>query len=138
MKNELNNNGRSFTISNPDGVHDPAPLAYSHLGIVPAGQKLVFIAGQGGGDAKEFRLQCINAIEGVETIMKAAGGALKDIVKFTIYVVEHTEDKHNIIIEELHKRFKHLYTPTCSLVPVPRLAYQLSKIEIEAIAAMPA
>jgi len=134
----LNNKGRAFTISNPESLSNPAPYAYSHLGVVPAGQKLIFVAGQGGSGAgtDDFREQCQSAITNVDKVMKAAGGGMKDIVKFTIYIVEHTEEKHKILIDELHKKFGDLYTPTCSLIPVPRLSYYKSLIEIEAIATL--
>lgn len=137
-KANLNNKGRAFTISNPDTLSDPATYAYSHLGAVPADQKLIFVAGQGGSGAgtDDFRAQCQSAITNVDKVMKAAGGAMKDIVKFTIYIVDHTEEKHKILIDQLHKKFGELYTPTCSLIPVPRLALNKSLIEIEAIATL--
>ena len=37
-----------LTLTNPNGLYDPAPNGYSHVACVAAGTRLVFIAGQGG------------------------------------------------------------------------------------------
>ena len=36
-------------LLNPPALYDPSPNAYSQLAIVPAGARLAFISGQGGG-----------------------------------------------------------------------------------------
>ncbi|MGB3467729.1 MAG: RidA family protein [Cyclobacteriaceae bacterium] len=138
QQNRYNNKGRSFELNNPESLSDPSSLAYSHLGAVPAGQQLIFVAGQSGTEAgpEDFTAQCIVALNNVEKVMSAAGGELKDIVKWTIFIVDHNEIKHRIIIEEIQKRFGDLFTPACSLVPVPRLATPDALIEIEAIGAI--
>jgi hypothetical protein len=51
----------ALTLLNPPGIYDPAPNGYSHIGIVQAGTRLAFIAGQGGETAEaNWRLIFIN------------------------------------------------------------------------------
>jgi hypothetical protein len=38
----------SIRLINPEGLYDPSPNAYSQIALVPAGQRLAFISGQGG------------------------------------------------------------------------------------------
>ena len=126
---------KKFTISNPDGMYDPSPYAFSHLGIVPPGNHLIFVAGQGGlGAGKiDFESQCQHSIECVDKVMNAAGGSILDVVKFTIWIVDFTKERHDILIRLLKERFKEKLTPTCSLIPLHRLAAEGSLIEIEAV-----
>jgi len=130
---------RSFEISNPKGMYDPRSRAFSHLGLVPPGNQLVFVAGQGGSGAKNtnFESQCIHSLDSINRIMETAGGSILDVVKFTVWMVGYTEDRHQVLIRELHHRFGELLTPTCSLIPVQRLGLLTSLIEIEAIGVVP-
>jgi hypothetical protein len=41
-------NDNALTLLNPAGLYDPAPNGYSHVALVAAGARLVYIAGQGG------------------------------------------------------------------------------------------
>ena len=64
-------------IRNPDEMFDPAPLAFSHMGIVPEGRRLVFLAGQGGGSPKgSFEEQVRQALGSLDKAMMAAGGSM--------------------------------------------------------------
>lgn len=128
----------SFTISNPEGMFNPSPWAFSHLATVAPGSQLVFVAGQGGlgGPGTDFATQCRHSIASVDQVMQAAGGSILDVVKFTVWIVDFDKARHQVLIDELHDRFGDRLTPTCSLIPLQRLAAEGSLIEIEAVAVL--
>jgi enamine deaminase RidA (YjgF/YER057c/UK114 family) len=69
----------TLTLLNPPGLYDPAPNGYSHVGIVPAGTRLAFIAGQGGETAdgrlsSDFQQQVRQAMDNLSIAIAAAGG----------------------------------------------------------------
>ena len=45
---KMEENPPTVTVTNPFGLYDPRPHAYSHVASVLATQRLVFVAGQGG------------------------------------------------------------------------------------------
>ncbi len=65
--------------------------------------------------------------------MKAAGGRLSDVAKLTVLVVEHSNDKHRVLIAEVERAFGTGLKPTCTIIPVPRLGREDQLVEIEAI-----
>ena len=73
-------------ISNPDGMFDPEPFAFSQLAIVPSDARLIFIAGQGGGGSPkgDFTTQVKNALQSIGMAMTSAGGAMGGVAKLTI------------------------------------------------------
>ena len=132
-----------LTISNPKGLYDPAGFGYSHVAQVVPGARLVFIAGQGGerpdgSYAEGFQAQVKQAFHNLLTALASAGASPKDVVKMTVFIVDHSEDKLGVYGGELMAAWGDIPKPTCSLVPVPRLALDAMLFEIEAIAAVPA
>lgn len=132
---------RAFTLSNPDGLGDPSCYAYSHLGIVPSGVTLVFVAGQAGPDygahgPPDFRAQCKSTLCNLRVAIAAVGGSLSDLVKLTILVVDLDDERHATLTEALNDAFGIGPKPTCTLIPVPRLASLRMQVEIEGIAAL--
>jgi len=49
----------------------------------------------------------------------------------------HTEAKLGILGEELDRMWEHQLKPTCTLIPVPRLALDEMLFEVEAVAVLP-
>ncbi|WP_394824786.1 RidA family protein [Pendulispora albinea] len=130
-------------ISNPEGLYDPAPNGYSHVASVAPGSRLVFIAGQGGEDvdgklAPDFQLQVRQALENVRTALTSAGAAPRDVAKLTVLIVDHTEAKLHVLGAELDRIWEQHTKPTCTLIPVPRLALDGMLFEVEAVAVLPA
>lgn len=126
-------------IRNPDDMFDPAPLAFSHLAILPKTGQLVCVAGQGGGSPKgTFKEQTAQALDSLDTAMKAAGGDMKGIAKITVYIVDHNEKKHRILIEAVNRVFAPRLPPTCTIVPLTQLGTDPDMlIEIEALGVVP-
>jgi enamine deaminase RidA (YjgF/YER057c/UK114 family) len=81
------------TIINPTCLAPAGP--FSHGIVVPAGQEIVYTAGQIGSiDAKgtiarTYEDQVIAAIRNLHVVLKEAGGTPKDIVKLTYYIVDY-------------------------------------------------
>lgn len=131
----------SFELSNPPGLYDPAPNAYSHLAAVSPNAEWLFIAGQGGEDAEGrlspvFAAQAAQAIANVRTALQSRGADLEHIFKLTLLVVDHTEEKLRIWVEQADLAWAGHMKPVCTLIPVPRLALDGMLIEIEAVAAI--
>ncbi len=127
-----------FTLANPPTLADPTRYAFSHVAEVPAGTKLVFIAGQGGGASDgshgdDFGAEVRQTIANLSLAVESAGGTLASIVKVTILVVDFDETRHAVLTAALEDAFRGTY-PTSTLIPVPRLAGALMQIEIDAVA----
>ena len=99
---------------------------------------LLFVSGQaaiapdgtiiGEGD---FEAQAHQALANLESVLKAAGAALKDIVKVTVFV---TDMRNFPKVVELRKQYFSPPYPADSIVQVQALALPELMIEIEAIA----
>ncbi|MGF6848544.1 enamine deaminase RidA (YjgF/YER057c/UK114 family) [Chitinophaga sp. W3I9] len=124
---------------NPPGLYDPAPNAYSHIAVVPAGNTLVFIAGQGGETAdgslvNDFRTQLKQTFSNLDAALKSQGLKFSDVVKLTTLVVDHNEEKLKILTEESLRIWPDKKFPVNTLIPVPRLALDGMLVEIDATA----
>ncbi len=142
MNTGIRINTPMLTLINPAGLYDPSANGYSHVADVAAGARLVFIAGQGGEDergelAEDFRLQVRQALANLKTALTAAGATTVDVAKLTVLIVDHSESRLHAFGEELGVAFGSGAKPTCTLIPVPRLALDGMLFEVEAIAVLP-
>ncbi|WP_457579918.1 RidA family protein [Ensifer canadensis] len=131
----------SIRLFNPAGLYDASANGYSHVGLVPAGVRLIFIAGQGGEDEHgaldpDFRLQVRQALGNLRTALAATGAETSDIVKLTVLIVDHSEERLHTFGAEMEAALGEGAKPTCTLIPVPRLALDGMLFEIEAVAAL--
>lgn len=99
----------------------------------------MFIAGQGGEDESgalppDFRLQVRQALDNLLIAVSAAGAGTADIAKLTVLIVDHTEERLHVFGEELERALGSGPKPTCTLIPMPRLALDGMLFEVEAIA----
>ena len=125
---------RNFVLDNPNTLYDPSANAYSHTAVVPGDARLVFIAGQAGDTPKgDFGTQVQQSLANLQTAMEAAGGGLTDIAKLTVLIVDHDKDKHRCLITEVERAFGTGLKPTCTIIPVPLMAYKGQLVEIEAV-----
>ncbi|WP_343630990.1 RidA family protein [Roseateles sp.] len=130
-------------FTNPAGLYDPAPNGYSHVATVDGPARLVFVAGQGGEDAQgrlaeDFGAQVDQALENLQIALAAAGARVRDVVKLTVLVVDHSEARLFLLGEAIKALWGEHPTPACTLIPVPRLALDGMLFEIEATAAVAA
>ena len=133
----------AFTFINPDSLG--APSGYSHGLVADATGRLLFIAGQIAWDQKQkivsddFVEQFDRALANVVTVLSAAGGKPEHIVRLVIYVTDKIEYRERT--REVGERYrKHLgkHFPAMVLVQVAGLLDDAAKVEIEAMAVLPA
>ncbi len=127
---------------NPEELYDSSPNAYSQLALVPAGQRLVFISGQGGDNpdgsfSADFATQAASAFRNVGLALAAAGASPADVAKITVLIVDHDREKLRLMQAAQRVLFG-AHHPAATLIPVPCLALPDMLIEVEAIAALPA
>ena len=130
------------TFINPESLG--APSGYSN-GVLAQAGKLLFVAGQIGWDEQQvvvsdaFVEQFDQALANVMTVVSAAGGTAEDVMRLVIYVTDKTEYKAQL--REVGERYrKHMgkHFPAMVLVEVKGLLADGAKVEIEAIAVLPA
>ncbi|AFK66806.1 hypothetical protein A210_15085 [Pseudomonas putida SJTE-1] len=131
----------AFQLSNPEGLYDPSGNAHSHVAEVRADSRLLFIAGQGGEDSQGqlspvFAEQARQALANLERALASKGASLGQVFKLTLLIVEHSEARLHQWVAEADRAWGAHMKPTCTLIPVPRLALDGMLVEIEAVAAV--
>lgn len=116
----------------PSGIAPPIGNGYSHA--VSAGG-VVYVAGQVGmapsGEIVEgFEAQARRAFENLQAVLAAAGAALSDVVKVTVFLVDRGD---LAAYRSVHAEYL-AHRPASSLVVVASLALAELRFEIEAIA----
>ena len=101
----------TFKIINPSTLYDPTPNAYSHVAVVENFKKIIHIAGQGGENSKgelspNFEEQVIQAINNIQHALKAANAELSNIAVLRVLVVDHSVEKHQILIKIINNGFR--------------------------------
>jgi enamine deaminase RidA (YjgF/YER057c/UK114 family) len=124
-------------IVNPPHLHDPTPNGYSTVVIAPSGSRLAFISGQGGQDrtgglSPDFAAQVAQAYANLAAVLSALGASPGQVVKLTVFVVDHDMSKLGVLTENVTRMFGQSL-PAQTLVPVPKLAIDPMLFEVEAI-----
>jgi enamine deaminase RidA (YjgF/YER057c/UK114 family) len=132
----------TITLQNPAGLYDSSPNAYSQIATVAAGQRLVFISGQGGDNpdgsfSPDFATQAASAFHNVGLALAALGAGPANVAKITVLIVDHDMEKLRIM-QAAQRVLLGAHHPAATLIPVPCLALPQMLIEVEAIAALPA
>ena len=124
---------------NPENA--PAPAAnYSNLAIVPAGYRLLVIAGQignlsDGSIVDGLEAQYEQSISNINAIVASEGGDSTNIARITVFLAEKPSARDRITAV-MQKHFPS-GRPAMSWIYVSELFSPEVKIEIEAIAAVP-
>jgi enamine deaminase RidA (YjgF/YER057c/UK114 family) len=125
---------------NPSLLFDPSPFGFSHSAKVLNQGTYIFISGQSGSqDLKhtlsgDFRKQVQQALQNIKHILDSHELKPENIVKITILIVDHNEEKLRIWTEEMKVLWNQQRYPASTLIPVPTLALPGMQIEIDAIA----
>jgi enamine deaminase RidA (YjgF/YER057c/UK114 family) len=133
----------AFKLINPESLG--APRGYSNGLLAEAGGKLLFVAGQIGWNeqqtlvSSDFVEQFDQALANVMTVVAAAGGTADNVARLVIYVTDKNE--YNGRLREVGERYqarmgKHF--PAMVLLEVKSLLDDAAKVEIEAMAVLPA
>lgn len=132
----------SHTVVNPEGLHDPVPLGYSHTAIVPAGGGLVFVSGQYGSGpdgavvSSDFAAQVRQAFANLGIALAAHGLDLSHVVQLRTYVVDPDFEKLGVIGQSVARGCGPT-PPTQTVIGVAALAMPDIGFEVEAVAARP-
>jgi enamine deaminase RidA (YjgF/YER057c/UK114 family) len=81
-------------------------------------------------------VQARQALANLQTALRSRGAGLADVFKLTLLIVDHSEEKLRQWVAEAERAWGPQMKPTCTLIPVARLALDAMQIEIEAIAAL--
>jgi enamine deaminase RidA (YjgF/YER057c/UK114 family) len=112
-------------------------VLYSHVVVVEAAKKTIFVAGQLARDSKgevvgkgDMRAQIRQTGENIKAALAAAGASLADVVKTNTYVTDMDEFfKHTDVRGEYFRSL-----PTSTTVEVRRLAHPDLLVEIVVVA----
>jgi enamine deaminase RidA (YjgF/YER057c/UK114 family) len=126
-------------LINPDTL--AAPRGYNH-GVLVTGGKLLFLAGQTASDASgnivapgDLVRQYEQALLNHKAVIEAAGGAMSDIVKMNIYVLNRDDYLSKLKpLGEVHRKYFGSYYPAMALFEVSRLFQGDALIELEGTA----
>ncbi|WP_087001523.1 RidA family protein [Rhizobium sullae] len=132
-----NENDLKLTIVNPKGLYNPAPNGYSHAVIASGGNRIAYIAGQGGEDSTgtlspDFAVQVEQAYANLRTALEGVGAKPNQVVKLTVLVVDHDQSKLGVLTKHVKETFGEAL-PAQTLIPVPRLALDGMLFEVEAV-----
>lgn len=125
------------TYLNADGSK---PVGFSQVVSSPSG-KMVYTSGQvpwleNGqmADPTDFEAQAVQVHLQLQKALKAAGADMTDVVKVTLYIVDYSPDKLEIL-RKVRARFFHPdHPPATTLLGVEKLFRDDVLIEIDAVA----
>lgn len=128
------------TIVNPKGLHDPSVNGYSTVVIAPRNGRVAYISGQSGQDgtgalSPDFAQQVKQAYANLQTALDGIGAKPDQVLKLTVYVVDHDMSKLGILTQNVKGMFGETL-PAQTLVPVPKLAIDPMLFEVEAVVAV--
>jgi len=129
-----------LTIINPSDLYDPTPNGYSHAVVAKGGNRLAYIAGQGGEDGTGslsplFANQVKQAYANLRTALEAVGAKPNQVTRITTYVANYDPTMLQVMSKEVVATFGDAL-PAQTLVPVPRLALDGMLFEVDAVAVL--
>lgn len=131
-----------MTIINPEALGQPR--GYSN-GMLFEGGSLLFVAGQVGWDREsrivsdDFADQFAQALANVLAVVREAGGGPENIGRMLIFVTDKNEYSSRLRdIGTAYRQLMGKHYPAMTLVEVSSLLERLAKVEIEALAVVPA
>ena len=127
------------TIVNPPDL--APPRGFNH-GIVTSGGRLLFLAGQDGGDASgrivapgDLLAQFEQVLGNLRAVVAAAGGTMQDIVKLNVFVADR--DAYRAQLKPLGRIFRDYfgdYYPAMALFEVSKFYQDDALVEMEGVA----
>lgn len=127
-------------LINPAELFNPSPYGFSHSISVETPSRMCFISGQSGGVGKnhvladDFKTQVQDALKNLHIVLQSHSMTFENVVKITLLIVDHNQEKLEIWAEEARKVWKPSFLPTSTLIPVSQLALPGMMFEIDAIA----
>lgn len=127
---------------NPPSLIDSSPWGFSQIVVAPANSRVVFLSGQFSGNVdgdvvgRTVGEQMPIAFRNLAHAIEAAGAKPEHVAKIQVLIVDHEEAFLPQLVEETVNLFGE-HHPASTLIPVPRLALDAMKFEIEATLAVP-
>ena len=124
---------------NPDHLANTTQYGYSQATIAASNANVIYIAGQIGITDKgpnHFEAQVDRSFENLIAALNAAGGRVEDIVKITLLIKDHDQEKLEYLVKKRREVFGE-NPPASTLIPVTALALESLDFEIDAIAVTP-
>ncbi len=129
----------SKKLINPDSL--AAPVGFNH-GILVSGGRLLFLAGQTALDAHgaivapgDIVAQYDQILRNHQAVVEAAGGAMTDIVKMTIFTRDRDLYLANLKpIGKVHRRYFGSYFPTMAMFEITGFFQREALLELDGIA----
>lgn len=116
-----------------------APGSYSHVAIIPAGRQ-VHLSGQVALDVSgllvgrgDLAAQAEQAFLNVAKAFEGVGIGMESIFKLTIYVVDLSSERADLVREVRKRYFAAGHYPTATMIGISALVDPEFLIEIEAI-----
>ncbi|PWJ55050.1 enamine deaminase RidA (YjgF/YER057c/UK114 family) [Dyadobacter jejuensis] len=127
---------------NPKEIFNPQFFGFSHIAKIPEGKTLYYFSGQWASDVNgklvstDFEQQVRQTVSNIKKALAAAQLTLDEVVKQTVYIVDFTMEKKQILIDVAAQEWQSESYPASSIIPLPVLATAPNcLIEIEIIAA---
>ncbi len=123
------------TAVNPTHLPNTTQYGYSQATIVAPNAKVIYVAGQIGitdEGPNDFESQVDRSFDNLIAVLEAAGGKVEDVVKITLLIKNHDDQKLQYLVTKRRQVFGE-NPPASTLIPVPALALESLEFEIDAI-----
>ncbi len=124
------------TAVNPEHLANTTQYGYSQATVAASNANVIYIAGQIGitdDGPNDFEAQVDRSFENLIAALEAAGGRVGDVVKITLLIKDHDEEKLKYLVEKRREVFGE-NPPASTLIPVTALALEALEFEVDAIA----
>ncbi len=123
------------TAVNPKHLPNTVQYGYSQATIVAPNAKVIYVAGQIGitdEGPNDFESQVDRSFDNLIAVLEAAGGKVEDVVKITLLIKNHDDQKLQYLVTKRRQVFGE-NPPASTLIPVPALALESLEFEIDAV-----
>jgi enamine deaminase RidA (YjgF/YER057c/UK114 family) len=124
------------TAINPEHLANTTQYGYSQATVAVSNANVIYIAGQIGitdDGPNNFEAQVDLSFENLIAALNAAGGRVEDVVKITLLIKDHDQEKLQYLVKKRREVFGE-NPPASTLIPVTALALESLDFEIDAIA----
>ncbi|MGY2290930.1 RidA family protein [Pseudomonas sp. SDO528_S397] len=127
----------AITCLNPPTLLDTSAYGFAQVVVAPNRGHTVYLSGQSSSDTQgnivgqTMAEQIAQAFKNLKCAIQASGAKPEHVVKVQLLVVDHQEDYVGCLQAELKALFGN-HLPASTLIPVPRLALDSMRFEIDA------
>ena len=124
------------TAINPEHLANTTQYGYSQATVAVSNANVIYIAGQIGitdDGPNNFEAQVDLSCGNLCAALNAAGGRVEDVVKITLLIKDHDQEKLQYLVKKRREVFGE-NPPASTLIPVSVLALESLEFEVDAIA----